>query len=184
MNRQEALQFLQQNLTNQNLIKHSLAVEAVMFDLAKYFNENSDSWALAGLLHDIDYEQTKDNPAQHSLIGAEMLDEQGIDPEIIQAVKTHNEMHGIEPQSLMAKALYCSDPITGLIVASALVLPDKKIGNLNTSSVIKRFNEPRFAAGANRQIIGKCKELLDLDLEKFVDISLKAMQKINQDLGL
>ena len=84
----------------------------------------------------------------------------------------------------MAKALFCADPLTGLIVAATLVLPSKRLKDLTVRSVLKRFKEPRFAAGANRDIIAQCKELLNLDLEKFIDISLKAMQKISQDLEL
>ena len=105
MQREQALTLLKKNLQNQNLFKHCLAVEAIMGALAEKFNQDKKSWALAGLLHDIDYEQTKDNPEKHSLIGAEILKENGYSQEICEAVKSHNEIHGIEPESLMAKAL-------------------------------------------------------------------------------
>ncbi len=184
MTREEAKKFLEKYIKNKNLIKHSLAVEAVMRELAKYFQEDEEKWGLTGLLHDIDYEQTKDKPGEHSLIGAEILSEKGLDKEIVEAVKSHNEIHGIKPKTRMAKALFCADPLTGLIVAATLVLPSKRLKDLTVRSVLKRFKEPRFAAGANRDIIAQCKELLNLDLEKFIDISLKAMQKISQDLEL
>jgi predicted hydrolase (HD superfamily) len=140
-------------------------------------------WALAGLLHDIDYEKTKDDPDQHSILGAQMLEEMGLDKEITEAVKAHNEMHGIAPQSLMAKVLFALDPLTGLIVAATLVLPSKKINDLTTENVLNRFKEKAFARGANREIIQKCSDV-NLKLEEFVDISLKAMQGISDELGL
>jgi len=184
MDRQQAFELINQNLTNKNLIKHCLAVEAVMKSLAEYFQEDQASWGLAGLLHDIDYEQTKDDPARHSLIGAEMLQKAGLDEEICQAVKTHNETHGLELASRMAKALFVTDPLTGLIVASTLVLPSKKIRDLTVENVMNRLKEKGFARGANREIIQRCTYLLDLSLEKFVNLSLQSMQRIDEDLGL
>ena len=99
MNRDEALKLVKEKIENKNLIKHSLAVEACMRALAKYFEENEEKWALAGLLHDIDYEETKDDPNLHSLKGAEFLEKLGLEKEITEAVKTHNEAHGILPQT-------------------------------------------------------------------------------------
>lgn len=184
MNRIQALELLQSHLKNENLIKHCFAVEAIMKALALYFNENVDDWSLAGLLHDIDYEQTKDDPTKHSLMGADILKENQLSDEIVQAVKTHNEMHGIQPESLMAKSLYVCDPISGLIIAAALVLPSKKLNELTTESILKRFKEKAFARGANREIIAQSEEMLGLSLEKFCEISLKALQKISKDLEL
>lgn len=183
MNREEALNLVKEKIKNENLVKHCLAVEACMRALAEKFGEPSDKWALAGLLHDIDYEETKDNPEKHSLNGAKMLEELGLDKEIVEAVKTHNEMHGIAPESKMAKALYSVDPLTGLIVASVLVLPSKKISDLTPENVLNRFKEKAFARGANREIINKCLDL-NLDLKEFVEICLKAMQGIAGELGL
>ncbi len=152
--------------------------------LAKKFGQTKESWVLAGLLHDIDYEQTKDEPAKHSLVGAQILQEKGLDREVWEAVKTHNEMHGIEPQSLMAKALYVSDPLSGLIVASVLVLPSKKIKDLTSENILNRFKERGFARGANREIIAQCEPLLGLSLEEFTEIALEAMQEISGELEL
>lgn len=183
MTREEALKLVQDKIKNQNLVKHCLAVEAVMYDLAEHLHEDIQKWSLAGLLHDIDYEETKDEPNKHSLIGAEILEKIGLDKEIIEAVKTHNEIHGLFRETKIAKALFCADPITGLIIASTLVLPNKKITDLNTENVLNRFKEKHFAQGANRQTISACSEL-GLTLEEFIKISLKAMQKISIDLGL
>jgi len=184
MTREQALELLKQNIQNQNLIKHSLAVEAIMKTLARHFNENEEKWGLAGLLHDIDYEKTKGNAKEHSLIGAQMLESLGVDKDICQAVKVHNEAHGILPETLMEKSLFVIDPLTGLIVAAALVLPSKKLADLSPENVLNRFKEKAFARGANREIIKKCEELLGLKLEEFVKIGLLAMQKIGAQLAL
>jgi len=184
MTRDEGLKLVQEKIQNQNLVKHCLAVEVCMRDLAEKFGENSENWALAGLLHDIDYEETKDDPDKHSILGAEMLEELGLDKEIVEAVKTHNERHGIAPETRMAKAIFCADPLTGLIVAATLVLPSKKITDLTAENVINRFGEKSFARGANREIISQCQELLGLSLEEFIQIGLEAMQKINNELEL
>jgi uncharacterized protein len=181
---EKSLEILKENLSNQNLIKHCFAVQEIMRALARYFNEDEEKWGLAGLLHDIDYEKIKNNLSEHSLLGAKMLEDLGLDKEVCQAVKVHNEAHGIKPETLMEKALFVTDPLTGLIVAAALVLPSKKINDLNVENILNRFKEKSFAKGANREIIGKCKEFLDLDLEEFTKIGLEAMQKIDSDLGL
>lgn len=183
MIREEALKLVKEKIKNENLVKHCLAVEVCMRALARNFNENEEKWGLAGLLHDIDYEETKDNPEKHSLVGAEILEEKGLDKEIVGAVKTHNEMHGIAPETKMAKALFVVDPLTGLIVAATLVLPEKKLANLIAENILNRFKEKSFARGANREIISQCSEI-DLSLEEFVNICLKAMQGISGDLGL
>jgi len=183
MDRNRALILVKEKIINSNLIKHCLAVEAVMIELADYFGQDKEKWSLAGLLHDIDYEKTKDFPEKHSLIGGEMLKEFGLDLDIIEAIQAHNEIHGLPRESQMAKALFCSDPITGLIVASTLVLPNKKISNLTKENILNRYKTKGFAQGAKRETIATCKEL-DLSLEKFIEISLQAMQKIPQELGL
>ena len=182
--REEALLFLKENLNEVNLVKHSLACEAAMIALADHFQEDREKWGLSGLLHDIDYEQTKNNPEKHSLIGSQMILEYGFNSEIAQAVKTHNFSHGILPDTKMAKALYCLDSLTGLIVAATLVLPEKKISLLNKENVLNRFKEKSFARGARREEILKCEELLGLSLVDFIDIALKAMQGISEELGL
>lgn len=184
MTREEGLILLKENLSNQNLIKHCFAVEAIMRALAQHFEEDEEKWGLTGLLHDIDYEKVKDDLSQHSLVGAKMLEDLGIEKDICQAVKVHNEAHGISPETLLEKALFVVDPLTGLIVAATLVLPSKKIADLTAENVLNRFKEKAFARGANREIIKKSEELLGLKLEEFVKIGLLAMQGISQELGL
>jgi putative nucleotidyltransferase with HDIG domain len=184
MEREKLFNLLKENLKNPNLIKHSLAVEAGMRALARYFGEDEERWGIAGLLHDIDYEKTKGDPNLHSKVGSQILREMGFDQEICDAILTHNEAHGILPLTRMAKALFCLDPLTGLIVAATLVLPSKKLKDLKVENVLNRFKEKSFARGANREIIKKCEEYLGLPLEKFIEITLRAMQEISDQLGL
>jgi len=184
VNRQEALKLVYEKIESKNLIKHCLAVEVGMKALANHFGKDEEKWGLCGLVHDIDYEQTKDSPMLHSKIGAETLKELEVEEEVCQAVLTHNEAHGIKPENIMAKALYCVDPLTGLIVAATLVLPSKKISQLTVDSVLNRFEEKRFAMGANRKIISQSKEYLGFELKEFAEIVLNAMQEISDNLGL
>ncbi len=184
MEREQAVILLKDKVKTLNLIKHCFACEAAMKELARYFQEDEEKWGLAGLLHDIDYEETKDNPKEHSLLGAQHLEEENIDEEIIAAVKTHNQIHGLAPETRMAKALFCVDPLTGLIVATTLVLPSKKIKEVSADNVLNRFKEKGFARGANRETIQQCEVLLGLSLEEFTDIVLKGMQSVAEDIGL
>ncbi len=184
MNREESYKLLKENLFNNNLLKHCLAVEAIMRGLAEKLGGSPEIWGIAGLLHDIDYEQTKDDALKHSLIGAEMLKNLGFSDEIVEAVKTHNEAHSIAPEGLMAKSLFVCDPMSGLIVAATLVLPSKNIKELTVENVLNRFKEKAFARGANREIIKQCEPLLGLPLEEFAKISLEAMKGISKQLEL
>ncbi|QNO14379.1 HDIG domain-containing protein [Alkalicella caledoniensis] len=183
MERQQALSLVKEHVKNKNLVKHMLAAEYVLGHLAENFNEDKEKWSLAGLLHDIDYDQTADDPKKHSILGAQILESHNINPEIVYAVKVHNEAHGFERITKLDKALHSSDPLTGLIVASALIHPDKKLNSIDTQFVLNRFNEKHFAKGANREQIAKCEEI-GLTLEEFIDIGLKAMQKNHKELGL
>lgn len=184
MNRDQALNLVKEKISNVNLIKHCLAVEAVMKNLAQHFSEDQEKWMVAGLLHDIDYEQTKDDPLKHSQVGSEILKKLGVSDDICQAVLTHNEAHGLKPESLMARALFVTDPLTGLIIAATLVLPSKKLADVTSQNVLNRFKEKGFARGANREIIGQCESLLNLKLADFVDLGLRVMQGINNELDL
>jgi len=181
MTREEAITVINENCGNKNLIKHMLATEAVMVGLAGKLSEDAESWALAGLLHDLDYEETVEDPDRHGLVSAEKLGELGISEEIIHAVKAHNEH--VTRDSTMDKALYASDPVTGLIVAAALMHPDKKLAGLDVDFVMRRFKEKRFAAGASREQIAACSEL-GLSLEEFIGVALASMQGISGELGL
>lgn len=183
MTRNEALNLLKENLENKNLFNHSLAVEAVMRGLARHLGEDEEKWGLAGLLHDIDYDRTRDNPEKHSLEGAELLEQKGLPGDIVYAVKVHNDMHGFPRKTLMDKALYATDPVTGLIVAAALVKKEKSLAAVEVPFLLKKFKEKSFARGANRETIKSCEEI-GLSLEEFLAVSLSAMQKIAGEMGL
>ncbi len=183
MNRQEALKSIRDSVKNENLIKHMLASEAIMKALARRLGENEEEWGLAGLLHDIDVELTGADMKKHSRLGSNMVSQMGASETIAHAILSHNEAHGIERTSRLDKALYCADPLTGLITAAALIRPDKKLANLEAKSIGKRFKEKSFAAGANREQISLCQEV-GLNLDEFIEIGLKAMQEIAPDLGL
>ncbi len=183
MKREEALELVKENIKEENLVKHCLAVEAVMKRLAEYFDKDVKKWRLAGLLHDIDYEETADEPEKHSLVGAEMLEKMGLPEDIVYAVKVHNGIHGLPRKTLMDKALYACDPLTGLIVASALIHPEKNLAALDAQFVLNRYNENSFAKGANREVIASCSEM-DLELEEFMKLALEGMKEIDDELGL
>ncbi|WPX08350.1 HDIG domain-containing metalloprotein [Anaerocellum danielii] len=181
--REVALEEIKKRIKTQNLLKHCLACEAIMRDLACYFEQDMDKWGICGLVHDIDYEDTKNDPGAHSLVGAKILEDLGFDKDIVYAVKVHNDRHGLPRLSLLDKALYCVDPTSGFIVAGALILPSKKLSDVTVPFLLNRFNEKSFAKGANREQMKACSEL-GLELEEFFRISLSAMQKISNELGL
>jgi len=196
MDRESALNLVNQLIINKNLVKHCLAVEAIMRDLSvdlkiknskiagaddKKFDE--EKWALAGLVHDIDYEDTADDPLRHSLLAEKILLENGFDEDIAYAVKVHNDAHGFPFKSDMDIALFAADPVSGLIVASALINAGKKIDLIDADFVVKRYREKSFAKGANRKQMLAC-EKLGYTLEEFLSIALIAMKKIGPQIGL
>ncbi len=184
MDRDAALTLLKSHIQQDNLIKHCLAAEAVMRHLARRLGYDEDMWGLAGLLHDLDYNATKDDMARHGLHTAEVLEGLGVSPEIIAAIKAHNAEHlGLARQTPIDFALTAGETVTGLIVAVALVYPDKRLRSVKPSSVAKRMKEAHFARTVNREHIMLC-ERLGLSLPEFVEISLKAMAAIDSELGL
>ena len=177
------MKLLKQHLKSENLINHSLAVEAIMRGIAERLGQDADKYGLAGLLHDIDYDTTAEDFHQHSLLGAQILKENGLPEDIVYAVKVHNEVHGLPRQSLLDHALYAADPVSGFITAAALIRPDKNIAEVQLKSLKKRFKENSFARGANREQMASCAEF-GLELDEFLSISLAAMQEIAPELGL
>ncbi len=177
--RQQAIDLLHSKMQNQNLRRHCLAVEAAMKALAKNFNADEKLWGIVGLLHDGDYEQTKEDMANHSLLMAKWLEELGeTNQELLDGIKSHGASHcGQEPQNLMQWSLFCCDELTGLIVATALVQSDKKLASVTVGKVLDKFKSKNFAAGAKRENIIKCEEKLNLPLAKFTEIVLKGMQR-------
>ena len=183
MTREEALDSIKANIENENLLKHMLATEAIMRALARRLGEDEEEWGLTGLLHDIDMELTEGDMNTHSKLGADLARELGASEAMAHAILCHNPTHGIPTETKLDKALYCADPLTGLIVAAALVRPDKKLAGVEVRSVRKRFKEKSFAAGASREQISQCTEL-GLELDQFLELGLEAMKEIADDLGL
>jgi len=183
MDREEILDSIKANVKNDNLIKHMLATEAIMRALARRLHEDEEEWGLTGLMHDIDVELTEHDPKSHSRLGADLAKELGASEVMCQAILCHNEVHGIPCDTPLSKALFCTDPLTGLITAAALVRPDRSLSGLTAESLMKRFKEKRFAAGASRQNIASCQEL-GLGMEEFLSLGLESMRGISTELGL
>ncbi len=183
INREKALELLEKNLSNRNLIRHCLAAEAVMRTLAEDRGEDAELWGITGLLHDLDYELTENDHAQHALVTAGMLEGQ-LPEEAIQAIKSHNyDNNGVERSSDFDYLLAAGESITGLIVAVALVYPDKKIQPVKLKSVLKRMNMTAFARSVPRETIRDCSKA-GYELDEFVRLSLEAMKGIASDIGL
>ena len=187
ISRGEALKIIEELVPNPNIRKHLLAAEAIMRILAKRFEPEKESqWAMVGLLHDGDYNDSVPENRQGVEIG-NILEKRGIflSEDIKHAMAAHNaKATGVEPESKMDWALFAADSLTGLIVATALVRPDKKLESVTVESVLKKFKDSSFARGTRREDIKTCQDHLDLSLEEFVGIGLEAMRGISSDLGL
>ena len=189
--RDQAWKLLTEKMQNQNLRRHCLSVEAVMRALAKHLNPNYspklvEGWGIVGLLHDGDYEFTKGDPANHAKLMANWVRDLGeTDQELLEGIESHGWFHqGKFPQTQMQWALFCCDELTGLIVACALVQPTKKLADLSIESILKKFPQKSFAAGAKREDIAMCEAQLGIKLEDFVKISLSAMESIAHEIDL
>ena len=181
ISRDRALELLREHVKTQNLVKHSLAVEAVMRALARRLGEDEELWGIAGLLHDLDYDYTKNKPEEHGLRTMELLEGEDVPEEVKNAILAHCGKK--ERETLIEKAIYAADPVTGFIIAAVLVRPDKKIEGLKLKSLKKRFKEKAFARGASRDQMKSCEEF-GLNLEEFLQLSLDAMKGIADKLGL
>jgi len=194
MTREKALKLLHENMKNVNLRRHCYAAEAVMRALYERLEDgdrnekDKERWGIAGLLHDADYELTKETAKKdHTKHVLKWLKELDAETDIYDAIAAHafNYVEGApEPKGNMSWALYCCDELTGLIVAVALVKPDKMLASVTLESVMKKWKSSSFAAGVNRKQIEECENRLDIPLREFVGISIKAMQAIHEDLGL
>jgi putative nucleotidyltransferase with HDIG domain len=164
------------------MVKHCLASEAVLGALADHLGESREQWSMAGLLHDLDVEQT--DAKTHGLKTPELLAPLGVAAEVVDAIRHHNEVAtGVARTVRFHHALAAGETVTGLITATALIYPDKKVASVKAKSVTKRMTESRFAASVNRDTIREC-EKMGMSLDVFVGIALKAMQDIGPELGL
>jgi putative nucleotidyltransferase with HDIG domain len=184
MTREQAWTELNHHVKNEKMLYHSLSSEAVMRALARRLGRDEEKWGLAGLLHDIDVELTKADPEVHALRAEELLSSYKLDEDLLEAIRMHNEMAtGQERSGEFQHALAAGETITGLIYATALVYPDKKIAPVKPKSVIKRMKQKAFAASVKRENIMEC-EKIGLSLQEFVEISLDAMKEIGEEIGL
>jgi putative nucleotidyltransferase with HDIG domain len=184
MTRDEALSLVRERVSNENLVKHMLATEAIMGALAERLGGDEESWRLAGLVHDLDAQETAESMDVHAARAVECLRATGLeDEQILHAILAHNPANGSSIESQMDRALFACDCLTGLVTAAALIRPEKRLELVSLKSLKKRFNEPAFARGARREDIMTCSEL-GLELDEFLGLGLNAMQEVADELGL
>jgi len=183
ISREDAVKLLNENVTSDNMLKHSFASEAVMRGIAGKLGKNEDDYGIAGLLHDIDVEITNADPLTHGPYAEKILKGK-IKDEMLDAIVMHNEIAtGKERSTVFQHALAAGETITGLITATTLVYPDKKIASVKPNSVTKRMKQKAFAASVKRENILEC-EKIGIPLEQFVELSIQSMSKISEVLGL
>jgi len=187
LSRDKAIDLVRRHVRRENLFKHILAVEAIMRSCAREVGHDEELWGLAGLLHDLDFEETGDNMEFHGLRSVEIIEEEAegeVPQEVVRAIKAHNsEGSGVNPGSDMDFALLAADAVSGLIVAATLGLPSKKLVDLSVKNVARRFRERDFAKNCDREKMILC-EKAGLQLDMFLDVSLRALQEVSGQLGL
>jgi putative nucleotidyltransferase with HDIG domain len=182
ISRENAYKLLNQHIQNANMIKHCVASEAVLRAIAGKLDKDQKEWGIAGLLHDIDVEITNADPYKHGPHAAVMLDGL-LSPEAIDAIVMHNEIAtGKERTTVFQHALAAGETVTGLIMATAMVYPDRKLASVKTKSITKRMKEKAFAASVKRENILEC-ELIGIPINDFAELALVAMQEISDELG-
>lgn len=184
MTRDEAWAILNEHTKNPNLIKHMVAVEAVMRAYARRFGEDEAAWGLAGLLHDLDYEQHPSQEAGHPFVGVKLLRERGLDEGLCQAILSHADYSGVPRVTRMEKALFAADELSGFVIAVALVRPTKRLADVDVTSVKKKMKDKAFAKGVRREDIVKGAEAMGMPLEEHIAAVIAALQGIAPELGL
>jgi putative nucleotidyltransferase with HDIG domain len=181
--REDALQLLKEFNQSESLIKHALAVEAVMRYFARKRGQDEEKWGIVGLVHDLDYEKF---PDQHCRKTEEILRERGWPEEYIRAVVSHGWgiCSDVKPESEMEKVLFAVDELTGLVTTSALVRPSRSILDMEAGSVKKKWKDKRFAAGVDRSIIEKGAAMLGMDLTNLITDTILGMREAADQIGL
>lgn len=181
--REEALSLLKRYNRNETLIKHALAVEAVMRYCARKRGLDEHKWGVIGLIHDLDYEQF---PEQHCRKTEEILTLEGWPADYVRAVLSHGWgiCTDVEPQSDLEKVLYAIDELTGLVTATALVRPSRSVLDMEAKSVKKKWKDKSFAAGVNRDVISKGVEILGMELGELIDDVIMGMREVADEIGL
>jgi putative nucleotidyltransferase with HDIG domain len=187
--REDAWNLMTQYTQSESLRRHMMAVEAAMRAYAHKFSEDEEKWAIAGLLHDFDYEQHPNpeataDPNEHPLFGSRILEAEGYPEDVIYAIKSHADYLEVPRVSLMDKTLFAVDELTGLITAAALVRPDKSLYGLEAKSVRKKMKDKAFARGVNRDDVIQGAEDLGMDLNEHIEFVIDAMRTRAADLGL
>lgn len=184
LNRETALGLLHQHIKNEKMIFHCLASEAVLRGLARKLGRDEEKWGLAGLLHDLDVEITNAEPTVHGTQTEILLKDYIVDPEILDAIRMHNECSsGKERSTEFQYALAAGETITGLIFATTYVYPDKKLASVKPKSVVKRMKEKMFAASVRREAILEC-EKIGIPIDEFAAISIDSMLPVAEQIGL
>src|SRR5437588_11155813 len=184
MTRDEGWAILNEQTKNPNLIKHMVAVEAVMRTYARRFGEDEAAWGLAGLLHDLDYEKHPSQEAGHPFVGVGMLRERGLDESLCRAILSHADYSGVPRVSRMEKALFAADELSGFVIAVALVRPTKALADVDVTSVKEKMKDKAFAKGVRREDIVKGAEEMGMPLEEHIAAVITALQGIAPELGL
>lgn len=182
LTRDQAITLLQEHIKNENLRRHCLSVGSVMKALGTKLGGDPELWEILGIIHDADWEETKDTPEKHTIVTLERVE----DERLKHALMSHNTRFTklAELEGLMEWSLECCDELTGFIVACTLVLPSKKLADLKVESILKKFPKTDFAKPVDRTQIAQCQEKLGIPLPEFVQIALTAMQSIASEIGL
>lgn len=194
LNIETATQLLEQNMQNQNLRRHCYAVGKTLSAFHDFYSHNNvstgnltkEQWEIVGILHDADWEKTSNDPNQHTLLLLEWLDEYKVPEEMLNVFRSHNNKHTNlrEPETLLEWTLECCDELTGFIVAVALVMLSKKLSDVTVERVLSKFKQKEFARAVERSQILQCESKLNILIGKFIEITLDAMQKDHDLLGL
>jgi putative nucleotidyltransferase with HDIG domain len=181
--RGDAYALLTEHNQNDRLVKHGLAVEAVMRHMARKLGHDEEKWGVIGLVHDLDYEEF---PEEHCRKTSEILRAHGWPEDYIHAVLSHGWgiCTDVEPEHEMEKVLYAIDELTGLVIAVALVRPSKSLMDLTVKSVKKKWKDRSFAAGADRDVIEKGAERLGLEVSELIEETIAGMRDVAAQLGL
>lgn len=190
LNYNQAVDLLDKYIKDPIVKLHCIESEYIMRSLAKHFGENEEAWGIIGLLHDIDWDLTKNNPSQHCLQAQDILKEAGVNDFIIETVVSHcygfqlnEQLKDLKRETRIQFCLAAAETLTGVIIASALIMPDKKLSSLSIESLKKKFKNLKFASNCNREIVMEC-EKAGVSIDEFLELGLRALQSIADRLGL
>ena len=186
LSRDNALELLRKHNKDEGHIRHALAVEATMGFFAEKMGGDEELWKLAGLLHDIDWETTQENPERHTHEGAKWLADAGYPEDLSRAVLAHgwSICSEVKPESDMEKVLFTVDELTGLVITAALVRPSRSVRDLEVKSVKKKWKDKAFAKGVDRDLIVKGAEMIPMPLETVIEWVIQALRRVEPEIGL